>query len=162
MVKRGLLQILIFIYNTVKSAVEVWINGDVNVYICRGSILKRPTYFFPSSYLATTPTPPLPVSYPCWHTSRCFTSLLVLLLSVWQVQYSLRGVGGGLFGYRNCSCTMHYYAVMHPAPAWPPDLLPNCTPGQATSSERRPGYSRVLTCPALFKSYRLVEILQQL
>jgi hypothetical protein len=86
MVKRILLQIFIFINDTVKSALEVWINGDVNGYICRGSILKRPTYFFLSSYLAPTPSPPLPVSYPCWHTTRFFISLLVLLLSVWQVK----------------------------------------------------------------------------
>jgi hypothetical protein len=77
MLKRTLLQIFIFINDTRKSALEVWINGDVNGYICRGSILKRPTYVLSIVLLGSNSNP----TSPCQLPMLAYVPLLYLSLS---------------------------------------------------------------------------------
>jgi hypothetical protein len=156
----------------VKSTLYVWINGVrdemlTGTYICLWSILKRPTYFFSSSYLAQTPTPPLPISYLCWYTSRFFTSLLVLLLSVLQVYCSIRGVGGGGGALLWVPEAGTVGTIMQLCPLHLPGPLTFClTALLVRQLLQRDGMGILEFWPvpqhALFESYRMVEIFQQL
>jgi hypothetical protein len=73
--KGGLLQIFTFIYDTVKSELEVWINGDVNGYICRGNIFKKRIFSHRLTWLQLQPTSPFQLPM------RVYVPLLYLSLS---------------------------------------------------------------------------------